>query len=167
MRANEIYEAKTTGSSSQDEEIKRLFDEYFELGVEGAGMFSMNPGRKHVFSIKNGLVNIKGSCFLKKQTSKLPIKFGIVTRNFLIGNNKLTSLEGSPRECGSFECNNNQLVSLAGGPEQTEYYHCERNKLTDLIGGPKIASFRMRCQNNPLTSLEGLPEESTYFFITY
>jgi hypothetical protein len=72
------------------------------------------------FGIKNYTINPDGSIDVdgdvdlnNRGLSKLPLKFGIVSANFYCYNNRLTTLEGSPREVGgNFDCHNNQLTSL-------------------------------------------------------
>lgn len=56
-----------------------------------------------------------------------------------VDHNKLTSLNGCPREVpGKFWANDNQLESLEGGPEKVGIaYHAYNNKLTSLKGAPK------------------------------
>ena len=61
----------------------------------------------------DGLVNLK-FCSLKY----IPVKFNVVSGSFDCSNNKLTTLENSPKTVrGSFYCGNNQLISLKGAPK--------------------------------------------------
>jgi len=92
---------------------------------------------------------------------KLPLKFGYVSGSFHCGNNKLTSLEGSPREVGGdFYCFFNKLTSLEGAPEEVGGdFYCDYNQLTSLEGAPKEVVNDFDCSDNQLTSLEGVPEE--------
>jgi hypothetical protein len=91
---------------------------------------------------------------------KLPLKFGKVTGNFNCGNNKLTSLEGSPREVvGGFYCQSNQLTTLKGSPIKVGGdFTCTSNKLISLEGCTKKVGGTFTCYNNQLTSLIGCPE---------
>jgi hypothetical protein len=64
----------------------------------------------------DGTVDVDGDVDLSERNlSKLPLKFGRVTGNFNCQNNKLTTLEGCPREVsGDFYCNNNQITIIKG-----------------------------------------------------
>lgn len=89
---------------------------------------------------KDGSIDVFGPVNLRnKNLSKLPLKFGKVSGPFACDGNKLTSLEGSPKEVGSiFYCYNNYLTSLKGGPISVgEDYYCNNNKLIDIEGFPK------------------------------
>jgi hypothetical protein len=79
--------------------------------------------------------------------------------SFDCGENKLTSLEGSPKEVGGyFDCRNNLLNTLEGGPIKVGgQFNCHSNKLTSLKYSPKYASC-MDCSNNKLTTLEYLSD---------
>ena len=74
---------------------------------------------------------------------------------FNISKEKLTSLEGSPKECIGFYCSDNNLTNLIGGPEIVQGdYVCQRNKkLTSLEGGPKSCNtfYADKC---PITNVK-------------
>lgn len=133
--------------------------------------------------LKTGLVNIKGDFnFEHKGLNDMKgIKFGTVEGNFNCNGNRLTTLEGSPRNVeGDFKCCANNLTNLDGGPLEvkkdffcfTNYlttlqgsphtvggdFFCSENKLTDLYGSPRIIGGSFACNKNYLTSLEGSPE---------
>jgi len=82
-----------------------------------------------------------GKEFLKSMVplSKLPLKFGRVTGDFLCQYNLLTSLEGCSIEIGgSFNCSDNQLTSLEGCPTEIGGdFWCHTNQLTSLKGAPE------------------------------
>ena len=82
-------------------------------------------------------------------------------KGFYCGNNKLTSLYGSPREVkGDFGCSGNQLTSLKGAPEKVGgNFKCTYNKLTSLEGAPERVGWDFNCTYNKLTSLKGAPRE--------
>lgn len=90
--------------------------------------------------------------------SELPLKFGKVEGNFDCSYNKLTSLEGAPKEVGGdFDCGYNKLTSLKGGPKKVgKNFNCDDNKLTSLDGAPKEVGGNFNCTHNKLTEL---PEE--------
>lgn len=90
---------------------------------------------------------------------KLPIKFNKVSGNFNCFKNKLTSLEGSPKEVGGeFDCSNNNITSLEGPKIVGSTFYCSENKLTSLKGGPVEVGDRYRCHKNLLTNLIGAPD---------
>jgi len=86
--------------------------------------------------------------------------------DFNCSSNKLTSLEGAPKEVGGdFYCDNNNLTSLEGAPKEVGGdFYCSSNKLTSLEGGPKEVGGYFNCDNNNLTSLEGGPKEVGGYF---
>ena len=96
-----------------------------------------------------------------KNLDKIPLKFNKVSGNFNCGNNQLISLEGSPKEVGSwFFCNDNKLITLEGGPEKVNSgFICTGNNLVNLIGSPKYVGGDFYCYGNKLISLEGAPKE--------
>jgi hypothetical protein len=110
----------------------------------------------------DGTVDVNDSVDLSRQKlSKLPLKFGRVTGDFLCHNNELTSLEGCPTEIGGgFWCDNNLLTSLEGCPTEIGgSFWCHNNKLTSLEGCPTEIGGNFWCSKNQLTSLEGCPTE--------
>ena len=107
-------------------------------------------------------VDVEGNVDInRKGLTKLPVKFGKVSGDFLCDENNLTSLQGAPKKVGrDFWCSNNQLTSLQGAPQKVgRAFWCNNNKLTSLQGAPqKVGSF-FWCSNNPLTSLQGAPKQ--------
>ncbi len=81
--------------------------------------------------------------------------------NFSCPNNKLTSLQGAPQKVGGdFSCRNNQLTSLQGAPQEVGgYFNCRKNQLTTLHGAPQKVGGDFNCGGNKLTSLEGAPQK--------
>ncbi len=74
--------------------------------------------------------------------------------------NKLTSIEGSPKEVGGgFYCDHNSLTSLEGCPKEVGGdFYCNDNSLTSLEGSPKEVGGHFDCHDNKLTPLEGCPK---------
>jgi len=98
-------------------------------------------------------IDVNGSVyFSNKSLTKIPLKFNIVSRYFYCPNNKLTTLEGCPKEVGdSFSCGENQLTTLKGGPKSVGGdFICRDNKLTTLEGGPEYVGGDFQCKYNPL-----------------
>ena len=116
----------------------------------------------------------------KKSLTKIPLKFNIVSGYFYCSKNKLTTLEGCPKEVGGFSCAENQLTTLEGSPKEVGgdficnfnklttlegcpkevggSFFCTYNELTTLKGGPTSVGWNFYCSSNKLTTLEGAPE---------
>lgn len=108
----------------------------------------------------DGLVDVGGAVILNKNhLSKFPIPFGEVTRHFYCSGNKLTSLEGAPKNVGGcFNCHDNNLTSLEGRPNRVgDYFAFSENKITSLKDIPQFIGGSLYCYSNKLTSLEGAP----------
>ena len=119
------------------------------------------------YNIRNYTINddlsidIKGSVYLfNKSLTKLPLKFNIVSGDFDCSHNKLTTLEGSPKEVGSnFYCYYNELTTLEGSPNDISIdFICSNNQLTTLEGSPKNVGGNFDCSDNQLTTLKGIPK---------
>ncbi len=117
------------------------------------------------YNIKNYHINPDGTLDVdghvkmwQDELTELPLSFNIVTGNFTVNNNKLTTLKGCPREVGkNFGCNKSKLTTLEFGPEKVGgYYNCPANKLTDLEHIASYIGGNLNCINNKLTSLKGL-----------
>jgi hypothetical protein len=109
----------------------------------------------------DGNVNLYG-----KGLKNLPLNFGRVTGYFDCGNNRLTTLEGSPKEVGgNFFCQYNQLTTLEGAPKVVgDDFVCINNQLTTLEGAPKEIGGDFECSHNQLTTLKGAPKEVGGYF---
>ena len=110
---------------------------------------------------QDGTVDVDGEVYLHFQhLTKLPLKFGKVSKNFYCGNNNLTTLDGSPKWTGGgFFCFCNQLTSLKGGPIEVDgVFKCSENQLTTLVGGPSKVGSDYFCGNNDLRDLNGFPD---------
>ena len=114
------------------------------------------------YNITNYIINIDGSIDVNgnvilsdKNLIKLPLIFNKVSGYFDCCGNKLTTLEGSPKEVGgNFYCNHNQLTSLEGSPiEVGRDFYCHVNQLISLEGGPTKLGGGFYCFNNPLPDI--------------
>ena len=78
------------------------------------------------------------------------LNYFIFGGDFNCYDNKLTSLQGAPREVsGDFSCYDNILTSLEGAPREVgENFFCSRNNLTSLEGGPREVGGNFDCRNN-------------------
>ena len=112
---------------------------------------------------QTGLVDVEGDfdCSGQDLSDFKGVRFGVVERHFSCSDNRLTSLEGAPREVGrSFNCDDNLLTSLEGAPQKVRGgFSCHNNRLTSLEGAPREVGWSFWCHNNRLTSLEGAPEK--------
>ena len=83
----------------------------------------------------NGDLNLSGMGLTS--LSDLPYKLRRVRGNFYCYNNKLTTLEGAPREVGrDFSCSYNKLTTLEGAPEKVGgnfYYHSNSASEEELL----------------------------------
>lgn len=117
------------------------------------------------YNIRNYTINSDGSIdvegdvnLVKKNLKEIPLKFNKVSGYFDISFNRLTSLEGSPREVYSyFDCSSNLLTTLIGSPDKVhQYFYCTYNKLKSLEGMGIINDvIKYFLHYNPLESLDG------------
>jgi len=115
-------------------------------------------------------INVDGDVdFSFRHLTELPIKFNIVTGNFCVLHNSLTSLEGAPKYVGGFfSCYRNDLTSLEGCPEYVGGdLNCAKNQLTSLKGVARYVGGGFNCgdqsryvdgQWEELISIEDAPE---------
>ncbi|MGZ8984556.1 MAG: hypothetical protein ACXW11_11505 [Methylotenera sp.] len=107
-------------------------------------------------------VDVDGDVFLiEKELIEIPVQFGKVSEFFLCVKNKLSSLEGCPKEVvGDFDCSDNELTSLEGSPKIVGgTFQCSNNKLVDLKGCPEFVGDSFDCSGNQLTSLQDISKE--------
>ena len=104
--------------------------------------------RRYYFTIlkynEDYSVDISRDVWLQyKDLKEFPIQFNIIDGTFRCFNNKLTSLEGSPRYVtGSFFISHNELTSLEGGPKYVGgNFSCDDNKLISLKGAPEVIGY--------------------------
>jgi len=121
------------------------------------------------YDIENYTINNDGSIdvdrdvnLIDKGLTKLPLNFNHISGDFNCQVNKLTSLEGAPKEVdGDFYCSYNQLTSLKGAPEYVGGdFSCSNNQLTSLEGAPLSVGGDFTCFDNQLMNLYHLPEVS-------
>ena len=127
--------------------------ELLDLGCDpnDLGTVTWNPATRAVDV--SGFVNLAG-----KGLTKLPFQFGRVGWGFYCSRNRLTSLDGCPREVGgSFRCSDNRLTSLQGAPREVGGgFWCSRNRLTSLDGAPKTVGGDFGCPTNDLVDVSAL-----------
>jgi len=89
-----------------------------------------------------------------KMLEYLPLKFNYVSGGFGCYENKLISLEGSPKTVnGDFYCFTNELETLEGCPQTVGGdFSCSDNKLKDLEHFPEVNGI-ISMRGNPLDLL--------------
>jgi len=149
-RYKELFESQIGLTKEQTEWLDKCTD----------GTWTLNP--------QTGLVDVNGhfNCYSQNLTDFKGVRFGVVTRDFICSDNKLTSLEGAPQEVGeSFNCSHNELTSLKDAPKKVgESFWCFNNELTSLKDAPKKVGGDFWCYHNKLTSLKDAPQEVGWYF---
>ena len=129
--------------------------------------------RKHEIKnftiLKDNSVNVHGDVKLADKLAnllKLPLNFNIVEGDFDIGDNELTSLEGSPKKVtGSFMAHKNEIFSLKGGPKEVGgSFVILHNNITSLEHAPSLVKEDFICSHNPLKELDGINTVLGYIF---
>lgn len=157
MRLHEVFNEK---------DVKKM-----HIKQRFAANFSLDMMNDVITVDENEFINVIGGCRLHQNYSKLPVKFNLVSQNFICTNKQLTTLEGCPKEVGQdFDCSRNRLTSLTGSPHIIDRgnFDCSHNQLTSLIGAPTSIPKDFLANENPLVSLEGLPKEiGGHLYIDY
>ena len=107
------------------------------------------------YDSNRGEVNVDGNVNLyNKNLTSIPVQFGYVGGDFYCVDNKLTTLQGAPREVGgNFSCSNNNLTTLQGAPREVGGgFYCNRNELTTLRGAPREVGGGFYCSYNNFKS---------------
>ena len=122
------------------------------------------------YTIKNGVVDVKGKVILNPSITSIDVQFGVVNGSFSCGCcDNLKNLKGSPKKVtGMFTCAFcDDLESLEGGPvEVGKSFNCSVcPSLTSLEGAPKKVKNNFSCAScKSLTSLKGAPKEVGGYF---
>ncbi len=134
-------------------------------------------GIEHYTINSDGSVDVMDSVRLYDlDLEKIPLKFSKISSYFDVSQNKLTSLEGFPKEVYSeiviydnelttliglpeiindiIRCDNNQLTSLEGCPLEVRDLHCSNNKITTLKGSPMVINGDFDLRNNPISIID-------------
>ena len=101
----------------------------------GINNYTINP---------DGSIDVNGDVDLShKGLTELPLRFNRVSGYFDCGDNKLTTLKGSPKWVGrGFYCNRNQLTSLEFSPYYVGgYFSCSSNQLTNNLCDTEIGTY--------------------------
>ena len=108
----------------------------------------------------NNIVNVYGDVKLYNcNISTIDIQFGVVTGDFIISMNYLTSLKGSPNiVLGTFNCAENKLNTLSYCPLHVQKdFICSRNNITTLLVSPLYVNGKYICFNNKINDLSNFP----------
>lgn len=136
------------------------FDDYFNRNPlrVAANLVRIHP---------DGTVDVVGSITVNNDDIKrLPIKFGNVTQTFRISRAySLTTLEGSPSSCHTFQgVRIPNVKNLKGGPLQVVNYDIDGCKIESLEGSPEEVSGYFAASGTDLTSLKGGPKRVGGYF---
>lgn len=113
------------------------------------------------YKIKNysinsdGSIDVDGDVIMRDEfLDKLPLRFNIVSGGFDCGNQKITTLDGSPNSVGgNFICSDNLLTSLVGGPNFVGgNFSAIYNDLSNLEGCPTTVNGNFQCFQNHISS---------------
>ena len=98
-----------------------------------------------------------------KNLTKLPLKFNKVNGYFICSNNKLKSLEGSPKEVnGYFDCHHNRLTSFEFSPRIIrECFYCYNNNIKSFEYFPSFVKNNFYCFDNPIKEVWDLFRDTT------
>ena len=149
---------------------KELFSAYVKIDAsskEGVKQFLDLMGVEKYTINEDLSVDVKGDVDISnKGLGTIPVKFGRVGGYFTCHSNRLTSLQGAPREVGgSFYCHSNRLTSLEGAAQKVGgYFYCSSNRLTSLEGAAQEVGGGFDCSYNKLTSLQGAPQKVGGYF---
>jgi hypothetical protein len=146
---------KTFESNKSNKQIENICDDLYVCN------YTINS---------DGLVDVDDHVDLSyMELNRLPINFGTVKYNFSCSNNKLTTLEGSPKTVGDdFYCTRNKLTSLEGGPDIISGdFDCSNNKLKTLEGFPKSIGGYVDCSRNDIINFKGFPDNMDLHYIDF
>jgi hypothetical protein len=175
-----IFEAKVNAAPVLTSKEKLI------MGRIVLGSYSQDPS--------TGVINVEGDVNMSdgygkvvststrvRRFNNIPFQFGEVTGHFLVAEQRIASIKGSPSkvglsyDCGGngllmdikdapreigedFDCSINQITTLKGGPIKVgRNYDCSFNQLTKLTGAPEEILGDFNCRENSLRSLEGAP----------
>jgi hypothetical protein len=137
MKLKQLFENTNPQFPTSKEEVEAILKKY----------------RIKNYTINNNLiVDVDGDVNLSSYwLSFIPIKFGVVSGNFVCSQNNLTTLLGAPREVGGdFVCPYCKLTSLRGAPREVSGgFSCSSNKLASLQYSPREVGGNFWCTNNP------------------
>ncbi len=153
---------------SEGETMKKISEQRLNILLENLGI-RVKKNRKRLYEQEDDIdkkyeITSDGSIFLYRKglTSlkdlNLPER---IEGSFDCSFNRLTTLEGAPKEVGKdFNCSNNNLRDLRGAPtkgDNLESFDCSNNKLRTLEGAPRKVNWNFDCSFNELKDLRGAP----------
>jgi len=103
----------------------------------------------------DGSIDVDGNVYLSNMgLTKLPLKFNLVSGYFDCGNNRLTTLEGSPKSVVHFNCSYNNLTTLEGSPKSVGGdFGCNDNNILSFEGAPNHVGGGFYCGYNPIFNI--------------
>jgi hypothetical protein len=110
----------------------------------------------------DGFISVSGDVLLIEiLATEIPIKFRVVTGDFFLSGNDITSLLGAPIAVGGdFDCRFNSISSLEYCPTKVGGdFLCSYNDLTSLEHCPNVVFGSFECIQNQLTSLKYCPSK--------
>jgi len=113
-------------------------------------------GIKNYTINKDGSVDVDDDIYLNcRDITKLPLKFGNVSGDFICYENKLTKLEGCPQSVGgNFDFSDNKLTTLEGCPQSVGgYFGFSDNQIKDLYGFPEFFDNEIYYSQNPVSEI--------------
>jgi hypothetical protein len=139
--------------AAKDEQHPDYFQKLVDLGCkpDTLGTVTWNSVTRSV--------DVSGTVLLRdKGLTRLPFQFGKVGGDFWCYNNRLTSLEGAPKEVGgSFWCFSNRFTSLKGAPEKVGGdFNFDGDLFISSDGSPKEVGGNFYCSADDLTDVSAL-----------
>jgi len=121
------------------------------------------------YNIENYTINPDGSIdvdrfinFYDKKLVNIPLKFNKVNGWFDCSFNKLTSLEGTPKEVNDFYCRYNKLTSFKGAPKIIRgIFNCTDNNIKTFEYFPSYVGGHFYCVSNPIENVWVLFQDTT------
>lgn len=171
---HQLHESSTVRRSAENKRpsgaTEWTFADWFGEDLTGktyeGEIFAHNAG---ITSLKGAPKTVVGGVFLAGN-ELASLEFGPSTVRgdyYIVDGNKLTSLEGAPKNFeGRFSAKNNRLTSLKGAPKKCKSFSISYNpELASLSGGPEEVENEYAAAYCGLTSLEGAPKKAFDFIV--
>ena len=105
-----------------------------------------------------GRVSIEGDCVLRCGPEILPVTFLRVSGTCDFSNSYLKSLVGSPRFVGElYDCSDCEITTLNGAPRNVGSFNANKNNITSLQWMPNIIRHSVNVSETKISSLNGCP----------
>jgi len=113
---------------------------------------------------KDGSIDVDRTVELQSENlTKLPLKFNKINGDFYCDDNRLTSLEGCPKEVSSnFFCYSNKLTSFEYAPKIIKGgFDCRINNIKSFEYFPSFVKSYFMCVGNPIFQVWDLFQDTT------